>query len=73
MTGWRLTSLIPAKMRSLSSCFDATRMYRRTERLNVIVRRHRAVVLAVESNKYVIDDRHGFDGQCLSQNESSFP
>ena len=26
MTGWRLTSSIPAMMRSLSSCFDATRM-----------------------------------------------
>jgi hypothetical protein len=25
MTGWRLTSSIPAMMRSLSSCFDATR------------------------------------------------
>ena len=35
MTGWQLTSLIPAMMRSLSSCFDATRMWRRTERANL--------------------------------------
>ena len=35
MTGWRLTSLIPAIMRSLSSCFDVTRMWRRTERANL--------------------------------------
>src|SRR4249919_50650 len=32
MTGWRLTSSIPAMMRSLSSCFEATRMWRKTER-----------------------------------------
>src|SRR3982074_3531846 len=35
MTGYRLTSSIPAMMRSLSSCFDATRMWRRTERANL--------------------------------------
>src|SRR6516162_558108 len=35
MTGWRLTSSIPAMMRFLSSCFDATRMWRRTERANL--------------------------------------
>src|SRR5215204_2867449 len=35
MTGWRLTSSIPAMMRSLSSCFDATRMWRRTDRANL--------------------------------------
>jgi hypothetical protein len=35
MTGWRLTSSIPAMMRSLSSCFEATRMWRRTERANL--------------------------------------
>jgi hypothetical protein len=35
MTGWRLTSSIPAMIRSLSSCFDATRMWRRTERANL--------------------------------------
>ena len=35
MTGWRLTSSIPAKMRSLSSCFEVTRMWRRTERANL--------------------------------------
>ena len=35
MTGWRLTSSMPAMMRSLSSCFDATRMWRRTERANL--------------------------------------
>lgn len=29
MTGWRLTSAIPAMMRSLSSRFEATRMWRR--------------------------------------------
>jgi hypothetical protein len=34
-TGWRLTSLMPSMMRSLSSCFDATRMWRRTERANL--------------------------------------
>ena len=35
MTGWRLTSSIPAMMRSLSSCFDVTRMWRRIERANL--------------------------------------
>jgi hypothetical protein len=35
MTGWRLTSSMPAMMRSLSSCFEATRMWRRTERANL--------------------------------------
>src|ERR1700720_2337513 len=35
MTGYRLTSSIPAMMRCLSSCFDATRMWRRTERANL--------------------------------------
>ena len=35
MTGWRLTSSILAMMRSLSSCFDATRMWRKTERANL--------------------------------------
>jgi hypothetical protein len=35
MTGYRLTSSIPPMMRSLSSCFDATRMWRRTERANL--------------------------------------
>ena len=30
MTGWRLTSSMPAMMRCLSSCFDTTRMWRRT-------------------------------------------
>ena len=34
MTGWRLTSSMPAIMRSLSSCFEATRMWRKTERAN---------------------------------------
>jgi hypothetical protein len=35
MTGWRLTSLIPAMMRFLSSCFEVTRIWRRTERANL--------------------------------------
>ncbi len=35
MTGYRLTSLMPSMMRSFSSCFDATRMWRRTERANL--------------------------------------
>src|ERR1700757_3420056 len=35
MTGWRLTSSIPAMMRFLSSCFEATRIWRRTERANL--------------------------------------
>src|SRR5580700_10902878 len=35
MTGCRLTSSMPAMMRSLSSCFDATRMCLRTERANL--------------------------------------
>src|SRR5204863_10129081 len=35
MTGWRLTSSMPAMMRSLSSFFEATRMWRRTERANL--------------------------------------
>src|SRR5215208_1555255 len=35
MMGWRLTSSIPAVMRSLNSCLDATRMWRRTERANL--------------------------------------
>ena len=35
MTGYRLTSSMPAMMRSLSSCFDLTRMWRRTERANL--------------------------------------
>ncbi len=34
MTGWRLTSSVPAMMRSLSSFFEVTRMWRRTERAN---------------------------------------
>src|SRR6476661_1551099 len=29
MTGWRFTSSMPAIMRSLSSCFEVTRMWRR--------------------------------------------
>jgi hypothetical protein len=29
MTGWRFTSSMPAMMRSLSSCFEVTRMWRR--------------------------------------------
>ena len=32
MTGWRFTSSMPAIMRSLSSCFEVTRMWRRTDR-----------------------------------------
>jgi hypothetical protein len=32
MTGWHLTSSIAAMMRSLSSCFDAARTWRRIER-----------------------------------------
>ena len=35
MTGWRLTSSMPAMMRSLSSCLEVTRMWRRTERANL--------------------------------------
>src|SRR6476619_977858 len=35
MTGWRFTSSMPAIMRSLSSCFEVTRMWRRTERANL--------------------------------------
>src|SRR4051794_22256078 len=35
MTGWRFTSSIPAIMRSLSSCFEVTRMWRRTDRANL--------------------------------------
>lgn len=35
MTGWRLTSPLPAMMRALSSCFEATRIWRRTERANL--------------------------------------
>ena len=35
MTGWRLTSSMPAMMRCLSSCFDVTRMWRRTARANL--------------------------------------
>jgi toxin ParE1/3/4 len=35
MTGCRLTSSIPAMMRSLSSCFDVTRMWRKTGRANL--------------------------------------
>jgi hypothetical protein len=35
MTGWRLTCLIPAMMRSLSSCFEVTRMRRRIEWANL--------------------------------------
>ena len=34
MTGWRLTSSMPAMMRCFSSCFDVTRIWRRTERAN---------------------------------------
>src|SRR5689334_14485739 len=34
-TGRRLTCLMPAMMRSLSSCFEVTRMWRRTERANL--------------------------------------
>jgi hypothetical protein len=36
----------------------------------VIIRRHHAVVLAVERNKYLTDDCHGFDGHRFSQNAS---
>lgn len=35
MTGCRLTSSMPAMMRSLSSCFEVTRMWRRMERANL--------------------------------------
>src|SRR6185436_16248573 len=35
VTGWRFTSSMPAIMRSLSSCFEVTRMWRRTERANL--------------------------------------
>src|ERR1700676_3108328 len=35
MTGWRLTSSMPAIMRSLSSCFEVTRMWRKTDRVNL--------------------------------------
>src|SRR6516165_5902382 len=35
MTGWRLTSSMPAMMRCLSSCFEVNRMCRRTERANL--------------------------------------
>ena len=35
MTGYRLTSLMPSMMRSFSSCFDLTRMWRKTERANL--------------------------------------
>src|SRR6478735_6490044 len=35
MTGWRFTSSMPAIMRSLSSCFEVTRMWRRTDRANL--------------------------------------
>ena len=35
MTGWRFTSSMPAIMRSLSSCFEVTRMWRKTERANL--------------------------------------
>ena len=35
MTGWRFTSSMPAMMRSLSSCFEVTRMWRKTERANL--------------------------------------
>jgi len=33
--GMAITSSMPAMMRSLSSCFDATRMWRRTDRANL--------------------------------------
>jgi hypothetical protein len=35
MTGYRLMSLMPSMMRSFSSCFDAIRMWRKTERANL--------------------------------------
>src|SRR6266481_1347812 len=35
MTGWRFTSSMPAIMRSLSSCFEVTRMWRKTDRANL--------------------------------------
>jgi len=35
MTGCLLMSSMPAMMRSLSSCFEVTRMRRRTERANL--------------------------------------
>ena len=35
MTGWRFTSSMPAIMRSLRSCFEVTRMWRRTDRANL--------------------------------------
>ncbi len=35
MTGWPLTSSMPAMMRCFSSCFDVTRMWRNTERANL--------------------------------------
>jgi hypothetical protein len=35
MMGWRLMSSMPAMMRSLRSCFEGTRMWRRTERANL--------------------------------------
>jgi hypothetical protein len=35
MTGWRFTSSMPAMMRCLSSCFEVTRMWRKTDRANL--------------------------------------
>ena len=35
MTGWQLTLSMPAMMRCLISCFDVTRIWRRTERANL--------------------------------------
>src|SRR5438477_11236097 len=35
MTGWRFTSSMPAITRSLSSCFEVTRMWRKTDRANL--------------------------------------
>src|SRR6202521_6116434 len=35
MTGWRFTSSMPAIMRCLSSCFEVTRMWRKTDRANL--------------------------------------
>ena len=35
----------------------------------VIVRRHHAIVLAVERNKYVTDGRHGFGGSPADRSE----
>jgi hypothetical protein len=61
MTGWRLTSSIPAMMRSLSSCFDVTRVWRRIERANLEKKNRQSFNLFVGHRQFDCSPPPGHD------------